>query len=159
MAEKSDWGKPNGHARGMAFTDAFGSLLAQVVELSVTRDRQVHVHRVTNALDAGRVLDRGITTSNIQGGVVWGLSAAFKSAITFRDGRPAQTNFHDFQVVRMNEMPERIDVHFIDSGETIGGVGEIGPVAIPPAVGNAIFAATGERVRSLPLSKHGFTLI
>jgi isoquinoline 1-oxidoreductase beta subunit len=107
--------------------------------------------------DCGTALDPEITRSSLEGGTVWGLGAAFTSAITFRDGRTVERNFDGFRITQMHETPP-IEVHIIDSGaRPLGGTGEVGPVTLVPALANALFAATGRRVRSLPLSRHGFT--
>jgi isoquinoline 1-oxidoreductase subunit beta len=159
-AEKSGWTKPAkpGTFRGMAFTEAFATIICQVVELSVSGS-DVTIHRVFSVIDCGTVLNPNIASNNIEGGVAWGLSAAFKSEITFDRGRTVQSNFHDFQVLRLSEMPP-VEVYFVDSGaRPLGGTGEVGPVAVIPAVANAIFAATGMRYRSLPLSRHGLRIV
>lgn len=158
-AEKSGWKSSAGPGifRGIAFTEAFRTIICQVVELSVN-GKAIRVHRVVSALDCGTVLNPNIAANNIEGGVVWGLSAALKSEITFDRGKVVQSNFHDFQILRLNEMPH-VEVYFVDSGaRPLGGTGEVGPVTVIPAVANALFAATGKRFRSLPLSRHGFTL-
>jgi len=143
--------------RGIAFTEAFATIICQVVELSVS-GLDVKIHRVVSAVDCGTVLNPNIAANNIEGGVAWGLSAAFKSEITFERGRTVQSNFHDYQVLRLSEMPP-VEVYFIDSGaRPLGGTGEVGPVTVIPAVANALFAATGQRYRSLPLSRHGLRL-
>jgi isoquinoline 1-oxidoreductase beta subunit len=104
------------------------------------------------------VLDPGISANSIEGGVAWGLSCAFLSEITFEGGRTVESNWHDYQVLRMPAMPP-VEVHFVDSGaRPLGGVGEVGPVTVLPALANAIFAATGKRYRSLPLSRHGLQI-
>jgi isoquinoline 1-oxidoreductase subunit beta len=160
VAEKSAWKQPlpAGHYRGMAFSEAFRTLIAHVVELSVSAEKSVTIHRVVTVADPGTVLDPEITTNSLEGGVGWGLSCAFKSEITFDNGRTVQSNWHDYQVLRMPEMP-RVEVYLINSGvRPLGGTGEVGPVTLLPAVTNAIFAATGQRVRTLPLSRHGFHL-
>jgi isoquinoline 1-oxidoreductase subunit beta len=158
-AEKSGWKNAPNHGtfRGMAFTEAFNTIICQVVELSVNGNA-VQVRRVVSAVDCGTVLNPNIAANNIEGGVAWGLSAAFKSEITFDRGRVVQSNWHDFQVLRLSEMPD-VEVHFVDSGaRPLGGTGEVGPVTVIPAVANALFAATGRRFRSLPLSRHGLVL-
>jgi isoquinoline 1-oxidoreductase beta subunit len=158
-AEKSNWKRPAGKGvfRGIAFTEAFNTIICQVVELSVN-ENAVKVHRVVSAVDCGTVLNPNIAANNIEGGVAWGLSAAFKSEITFAHGRVAQSNWHDFQVLRLSEMPP-VEVYFLDSGaRPLGGTGEVGPVTVVPALANALFAATGKRFRSLPLSRHGLEL-
>ena len=159
-AEKSNWNvpAPKGHYRGMAYTEAFQTHIAHVVELSVSRDRQVKIHKITCVADPGTALDPDITTNSLEGGIAWGLSCAFKSEITFDRGRTVQSNWHDYSILRMPEMP-RVEVHVMNSGaRPLGGTGEVGPVTLLPAVANAIFAATETRFRSLPLSKHGFSL-
>jgi isoquinoline 1-oxidoreductase beta subunit len=159
-AEKSDWAgvAPAGRYRGMAFCEGFRTLTAHVVEVSVPRPGVIKVHRVVCVADPGTVLDPGISANSIEGGVAWGLSAAFVSEITFAGGRTVESNWHDFQVLRMPEMPP-VEVHFINSGERpLGGIGEVGPITVVPALTNAIFRATGERYRSLPLSRHGVRL-
>jgi len=159
-AIKSNWDTPapQGHYRGMAYTEAFQTHIAHVVELSVSKDRQVRIHRVVCVADPGTALDPDITTNSLEGGVAWGLSCAFKSEITFDKGRTVQSNYHDYSILRMPEMPP-VEVHLINSGaRPLGGTGEVGPVTLLPAITNAIFAATEARFRSLPLSKHGFSL-
>ena len=158
-AEKSGWTRPApaGVFRGIAFTEAFATIICQVVELSVSGP-DVRLHRVISVVDCGTVLNPNIAANNIEGGVAWGLSAAFKSQVTFDRGRTVQSNFHDYQVLRLSEMPP-VEVYFIDSGaRPLGGTGEVGPVTVIPAVANALFAATGQRYRSLPLSRHGFRI-
>ena len=168
-AEKSDWGTPleKGAARGIAFYEAFDTIMAQVVELEVDAKKAVRVRRVVTVADPGQVFDPGIAASNLQGGAVWGLTSAMKSEITFINGGAAQQNFGDYDVVHMWEAPAANDVHLLEGATdtTIaatqviktGGVGEVGPTGIPPALANAIFAVTGERLRSLPLSRHGYS--
>ncbi|MBV9745896.1 MAG: xanthine dehydrogenase family protein molybdopterin-binding subunit [Acidobacteriia bacterium] len=158
-AEKSHWRDPlkPGHYRGIAFCEAFRTLTCHVVELSVNGN-VIHIHQVTAVGDAGNTLDPGISANSFEGGVAWGLTCAMKSEITFADGGTVQSNFHDYPVVRMFEMPP-VEVYFVESGaRPLGGVGEVGPVTVIPALTNAIFAATGVRYRSLPLSRFGLTL-
>jgi isoquinoline 1-oxidoreductase subunit beta len=156
VAEESGWGgpAPGGAARGVALAKAFGGYVAAVAEV-VVRDDRVAVKRLTFAVDCGRLLDPGIATSNIQGGAVWGLSG-MRTEVTFERGRTVQTNFDAFEPLRIYEMPE-IDVHFVASEASPGGTGELGPVPVPAAVGNAIAAATGRRVRTLPLAGAGLS--
>ena len=159
-AKKSNWETPapKGHYRGIAYAEAFGTHTAHVVELSVTKDRQVKIHKVVCAADPGTALDPDITTNSLEGGIAWGLSCAFKSEITFDRGRTVESNWYDYQILRMSEMPD-VEVHLINSGaRPLGGTGEVGPVTLIPAVANAIFAATETRFRSLPLCRHGFSL-
>jgi len=159
-AEHAGWAQPPpaGRHRGVAYCNAYGSFLAHVVELSVSAGKAITIHRVVAAIDPGIVLDPDITVSAIEGGTAWGLSCALTSEITFARGRTVQENFHDYSILRMPQMPA-VEVHLINSGVMpLGGTGEIGPVTIIPALTNAIFAATGKRLRSLPLSRHGLTL-
>lgn len=159
-AQKSNWSNPapEGHYRGIAYADAFRTHIAHVVELSVSRDRQVKIHKIICVADCGTTLDPDITTNSLEGGIAWGLSCAFKSEITFDRGRAVQSNYHDYQVLRLPEMPP-VEVHLINSGaRPLGGTGEVGPVTVPPAIANAIFFATGVRVRSLPFGRHGFSI-
>jgi isoquinoline 1-oxidoreductase beta subunit len=159
-AEKSNWNTParKGHYRGIAYTEAFQTHIAHVVELSVSRDRRVRIHKIICVADPGTVLDPDITANSLEGGMAWGLSCAFTSEITFDRGRTVQSNWHDYSILRMPEMPP-VEVHLVNSGaRPLGGTGEVGPVTVLPAIANAIFAATGARFRSLPLSRHGFSL-
>jgi len=159
-AEKSGWNAPppRGHYRGIAFCEAFLTVIAHVVELSVPAEGQIKIHRIVAVVDSGTILDRGITANSIEGGTAWGLSCADKAEITFEKGRVVQGNWNDYEVLRMSEMPP-VEVHFVDSGaRPLGGTGEVGPVTVIPALSNAIFAATGRRIRSLPLSRHGLRL-
>jgi isoquinoline 1-oxidoreductase subunit beta len=153
-ATMGNWGKPlaKGRGRGIAFADAFGTLLAQVVEVEVKGDA-VKVIRVSSAVDCGQTLDRGIATASIEAGVVFGL-AYCKAQITFKDGRAEQQNFNTYELPYLAETPE-IATEFIDGGDNIGGVGEVSPVTVAPALANAIFAASGKRLRSMPISRHG----
>ena len=117
----------------MAFCEAFRTLTAHAVEISVPANGAIKIHKVVCAIDPGTVLDPGISANSIEGGVAWGLSCAFKSEITFAGGRAVESNFHDFQVLRMPEMPP-VEVHFVNSGaRPLGGVGEVGPVTVIPA--------------------------
>jgi isoquinoline 1-oxidoreductase subunit beta len=160
-AQKSNWDTPapKGHYRGIAYTEAFGTHIAHVVELSVSKDREVKIHKVICVADPGTALNPDITVNSLEGGIAWGLSCAFKSEITFDRGRAVQSNFHDYFIIRMPEMPP-VEVYLINSGaRPLGGTGEVGPVTLLPAITNAIFASTEMRFRSLPLSKHGFSLV
>ena len=161
VAERAHWKDPlpEAHARGIAFTEAFRTVLAHVVELSVDRQKRVKIHKVTCVADPGIPLDPEITRNSMEGGIAWGLTCAFKSEISFASGRTRQRHWADYPVLTMPEMPH-VDVHLIDSGTfPLGGTGEVGPVTVIPAIANAIFAATGERCRSLPLKRHGFSLM
>jgi isoquinoline 1-oxidoreductase subunit beta len=158
-AEKSGWTQkaPPGHFRGLAFAEAFRTVLAHVVELSVKGD-EVTIHKVTCGFDCGIALDPDICKSSMEGGIGWGLTVAFKSEVTFSKGGVDQSNYHDYQLLNMSEMPP-VEVHYLNSDtRLLGGTGEVGPVTVVPAVANAIAAATGRRLRSLPLSRHGLRL-
>jgi isoquinoline 1-oxidoreductase subunit beta len=157
-AEKANWGTPlaPGHARGLALARAFGGLIAQVAEIEM-RGKQVKLRRIVSAVDPGRVLDPGIAASNIQGGIVWGLSA-LRTQITFKQGEAEQSNFDRFDPLHLWETPQS-EVWFIESGEKLGGIGELGGVPTAAAVCNAMCAATGQRIRSLPITQFGFNII
>jgi isoquinoline 1-oxidoreductase beta subunit len=156
VASASGWGRPtrDGAARGVALAKAFGGYVAAVAEVTV-RDDKVKVVRLTFAVDCGKLLDPGIATSNVQGGAVWGLSG-MRTEVTFAGGAAEQTNFDGFEPLRLFEMPV-IDVHFVTNDHKPGGTGELGPVPVHAAVCNAIFAASGRRVRALPLSGAGLS--
>jgi isoquinoline 1-oxidoreductase subunit beta len=151
-AQMAGWGTPppEGRGRGIALAESFYSIVAQVAEVEVV-DGMPRVHRVVCAIDCGFALDPAIVAAQMESGIVFGLSAALDGEITVEGGRVAQSNFHDYQTVRMSQTPE-IEVHIIDSGiEHLGGVGEPGTPPIAPAVCNAIFVATGKRIRELPI--------
>jgi isoquinoline 1-oxidoreductase beta subunit len=151
-AEKADWGKPlpEGRGRGIAVHESFGSYVAQVAEVSVTKDQKVKVHRVVCAIDCGPTVNPDTIHGQMESGVVFGLTAALYGAITLNNGRVKQSNFHDYPMLRMDEMPV-IEAHIVPSKEKMGGVGETAVPPIAPAVANAIFAATGKRIRRLPI--------
>jgi isoquinoline 1-oxidoreductase subunit beta len=149
-AEKAGWGKPlpAGRFRGVALVNNLGGFNAQVVELSMTKTKY-RVHRVVCAVDCGQVINPAGVVQQIQGGIVFGLSA-LKGGITIDKGRVQQANFHNYEVLRIDEMPV-VEVHLVPSHETPAGIGEASTPPIGPAVANAIFAATGKRLRSLPI--------
>jgi isoquinoline 1-oxidoreductase beta subunit len=151
-AEKGGWGTalPAGRARGIAVHESFGSVCAQVAEVSM-RGGEIRVHKVTAAFDCGLVVNPLTVEAQLQSAVAFGLGAALFSEITFKDGRVEQSNFHDYRVLRMNEMPV-VEVHLLPGGDKPTGVGEPGVPPIAPAVANAVFALTGKRVRSLPMA-------
>ena len=151
-AEKAGWGKPlsKGRGRGIAMHESFGSFFAHVIEASVSKEGKVRVHRVVGAVDCGPVVNPDTILAQIEGGAVFALTAALYGEITFEQGRVKQRNFHDYPMLRMNEMPE-VEGHIIPSEERMGGVGEPGVPPIAPALANAIFAVTGKRVRQLPI--------
>jgi isoquinoline 1-oxidoreductase beta subunit len=151
-AELSHWTRPRpGRFLGMAFADCFGAYLCQVVELSLA-EGAIRLHRVVSVCDPGRVLDRVNATANIEGGVVWGLSAALYSAVTFSAGHMRERNFDRFQVVQLPDTPELV-TDFLENRGALGGIGEVGPVCVPAALCNALFAATGRRHHRLPLAR------
>ncbi|HEX5887764.1 MAG TPA: xanthine dehydrogenase family protein molybdopterin-binding subunit [Pyrinomonadaceae bacterium] len=154
VAQKANWGSrpPAGRGRGIATHFSFESYVAQVAEVSVSKAGDVRVHRVVCAVDCGRVINPDSVKAQMEGAIVFGLSAALKDAITFEGGRVQQRNFHDYQMLRMEESPE-IEVHIVPSTESPTGVGEPGVPPVAPAVANAIFAATGKRVRRLPIGR------
>ena len=151
-AHKAGWGKPlpAGVHRGIAVAHSFGSYVAEVAEVSVGKDGKVKVHRVVAAVDCGMTVNPGIVKRQIESAIVYGLSAALYGKITFKEGRVEQSNFHDYPVLRIDEMP-KVEVHIAASTEPPGGIGEPGLPPIAPALTNAIFAATGKRVRKLPI--------
>ena len=151
-AEKAGWGKklPAGVFRGIAVGQSFGSYVAEVAEVSVAADGTPKVHRVVAAVDCGMTVNPAIIRRQIEGGSVFGLSAALYGKLTIKDGKVEQGNFHQYPVLRMSEMP-KVEVHILPSTEKPGGIGEPGVPPVGPAVVNAIFAATGKRLRSLPI--------
>lgn len=127
----------------------FGSYMAQVVEVEVTKDGNVRVARVVCAIDCGTVVNPDTVQAQVQSGVVFGATAALYGEITLKNGRVEQTNFDTYQMMRMSEVPP-IDIHVVKSSAVPGGVGETGTSLIVPAIANAIFAATGKRLRKMP---------
>ena len=151
-ATKANWGAPlaAGRARGIAVAFSYGSYVAHVAEVSVAPDGKVRVHKLTGAIDCGIAVNPDQVKAQMEGGAVYALTAAFYGQITLDRGRVQQSNFHDYQMLRINEAPE-VEVHILDSGEAPGGLGEPGVPTTAPAVCNAIFALTGKRVRALPI--------
>jgi isoquinoline 1-oxidoreductase subunit beta len=151
-AEKAGWDVPlpEGRGRGLAVHESFGSYAAHVAEVSVSKEGKVTVHRVVCAIDCGPVVNPDTVHAQLEGGTVFGLTAALYGEITFEKGRVKQRNFHDYPMLRMHEMPV-VETHIVPSTEKMGGVGEPGVPSVAPAVANAIFAATGKRVRRLPV--------
>ena len=158
LAVLSQWGQPlpKGRARGMAFASAFGSLIGMVVDLQV-QDNTVHLLRTTTVVDCGQVLDPGIARAGIEGGIVFGM-AYCKAEVTFKEGLVQQDNFTTYTMPYLAETPEMV-VEFMASKRALGGVGEVSPVTVPPAIANALFSATGKRVRSMPLARNGFAFV
>ena len=149
-AEMADWasGPPAGRARGIGIVEDKGGIIAQIAEVSVT-DGEIKIHKVWCAVDAGQIIHPHIVDAQITGSIVTGLTAAFYGEITIEEGRVVQSNFHDYKMLRMGEMPD-VTVHIVRNHEAPGGVGEPGVPPIAPAVANAVFAATGQRIRKLP---------
>jgi isoquinoline 1-oxidoreductase beta subunit len=156
VAEKSDWGKPlpKGKGRGIAICDNMGSLCAHVAEITVSAEGQLKVDRVTVAVDPHYVVNPLTIAEQMEGGTIFGLSAALYGKITVKNGVPEQGNFDTYRMVRFAQAP-KIDVYIVPSGGPAwGGVGEASTPPIMAAVANAIFAATGKRIRSLPIMDH-----
>ena len=152
-AEKSGWGQklPEGIGRGVSLQFAFASYMALVAEVEVAKNGSVRVRRVVCAVDCGSVVNPDTVRAQLQSAVIFGITAALYGEITLKDGRVEQTNFDTYQVLRIDEAPTAIDVHLVQNTEAPGGIGEPGTSAIVPAVANAIFAATGKRLRKMPI--------
>jgi isoquinoline 1-oxidoreductase beta subunit len=153
-ASKSGWGTalPPRTGRGVAVQTSFGSFIATVAEAEVDESGEVRVRRIVSAVDTGIVVNPDTVVAQLQGGLIFGLTAALYGEITIDKGRVQQSNFHDYRMLRIDQVPA-IEVHLINSGEAPGGIGETGTTAAPPALGNAIFAATGIRLRRLPIDR------
>jgi isoquinoline 1-oxidoreductase beta subunit len=151
VAEKAGWGSalPSGRARGVAVHESFGSFAAQVAEVSMESGR-IRVHRVVCAIDCGVAVNPETIAAQMESGIAFGLGAVLHSTLHIKNGRAEESNFHDYQVLRLNEMPV-VEVHIVPSTEKPGGIGEVGVPPIAPAVANAVFALTGQRLRELPL--------
>jgi isoquinoline 1-oxidoreductase beta subunit len=150
-AEKAGWGTPlpEGRARGIAMRKSFETFVAEVAEVSVEGGK-VHVHKVVAAIDCGIAINPWNVVAQVESAIVFGLTAALHGELTLDKGRVQQSNFHDYPMLRMDEMPE-IEVHVVESDEPPTGVGEPGVPPIAPAVANALFTLTGKRVRRLPI--------
>jgi isoquinoline 1-oxidoreductase subunit beta len=152
-AEKSGWGTelPAGEGRGIAYHATFGvTHVAYVVEVAVDTDGNVRVKRVVCAVDCGQVVNPDNVAAQMEGGIAFGLTAALKAESVFKDGRMQESNFHDYPILRMDEMP-LVEVHIIENNKSSSGIGEMGVPPIAPAVANAVFAATGKRIRHIPI--------
>jgi isoquinoline 1-oxidoreductase subunit beta len=151
---KSGWDAPlpARTGRGLALQFVFGTYIATVAEVEVATNGDVRVHRIVCAVDAGTVVNPDSVVAQVQGGLIFGLTAALHGEITIGKGRVQQSNFNDYRMVRIDEAP-KIEVHLMPSGEVPGGLGETGVTAGPPAIGNAIYAATGIRLRRLPIDR------
>jgi len=150
-AEKAGWGKApaEGRARGLALHESFGSIVAEVAEVSIDQGR-IRVHSVTCAVDCGIAVNPLAIEAQMQGSVAFGLSAALYGKLTLAGGAVQQSNFHDYPVIRMFDMP-KVTAHVIQSKAKMGGIGEPATAPIAPAVANAVFVLTKQRLRSLPL--------
>jgi isoquinoline 1-oxidoreductase subunit beta len=153
-AEKSNWGQPLPAriGRGVCAQPSFGSFIATVVEAEIDEQGEVHLRRVTSAVDTGIAVNPDTIVAQLEGGLIFGLTAALYGEITIDKGRVQQSNFHDYRMLRIDQAP-KIEVHLIKSGEVPGGIGETGVTAGPPALRNAIFAATGVALRRLPIDR------
>lgn len=154
VAKASNWGTalPEGHGRGIAIVECFDSVVAQVAEVSITGRGRLKIHRVDCVVDCGRVVNPDIVKSQMQGGIVFGLSIAMREEITIENGRVVQSNFDDYRIMKLKDSPV-VNVHVIQSDRESGGAGEPGVPSAAPALTNAIFAATGKRIRRLPIGK------
>ncbi|MDE2329589.1 MAG: xanthine dehydrogenase family protein molybdopterin-binding subunit [Bradyrhizobium sp.] len=151
-AERAGWGQPlpKGRGRGISLQFVFGSYLAQVAEVEVAKDGTVQVRRVVCAMDCGTVVNPNTVQAQLMSGAIFGTTAALYGEITLKNGRVEQTNFDTYRMIRMNEAPA-IEVHIVNSSEPPGGMGETGTSGVVPAIANAIFAATGTRLRKMPV--------
>jgi isoquinoline 1-oxidoreductase beta subunit len=152
-AQAGNWGSalPQGQGRGVSVMHAFGSFFAIVLDVAVDQG-EVTVTRINCAVDCGMVVNPNTIEAQVQGGIIFGITAALYSEITIKDGRVQQSNFTDYRMLRINQTPS-IDVHIVKSGEAPGGIGEPGTAALAPALTNAIYAATGKRLRQLPVGR------
>jgi len=153
IADKGDWGKPlpKGKGRGIAIHECYGTIVGQVAEVTMSPKGEVRVNRVVAGVDCGHAVNPGIVEAQIQGGIIFGLSAALYGDLTIKNGAIEQNNFDQYQMVLLADTP-KIDVYLTSSGgKKWGGIGEPGTAPTAPAVANAVFAATGIRARSLPL--------
>jgi isoquinoline 1-oxidoreductase subunit beta len=157
-AEAAGYGQnlPEGHALGIAVQESFGSIVAEVAEVSLDENNRPVVHKVTCAIDCGWAVNPDTVEAQVESGIIYGLTAALYGEITIENGRVAQNNFPDYEMVRMNDAPE-IDVHIVESGEALGGLGEPSTPPLAAAVANGLYILTGQRVRSLPLKNHDFS--
>src|ERR1700733_5043089 len=153
-AEKSNWGQPlpARAGRGVCVQPSFASFIATVVEAEVDEQGEVHLRRITSAVDTGIAVNPDTVAAQLEGGLIFGLTAPLYGEITIEKGRVQQSNFNDYRMLRINQVPN-IEVHVVKSGEAPGGIGETGATAGPPALGNALFAATGIRLRRLPIDR------
>lgn len=160
VAEMSKWNTPLGENRfrGIAIHESFRSIVAQVVEITKVEDKKFSIDKYYNVIDCGRVINPDTVEAQMQSGIMYGLTAALYGEITFDEGEVEQYNFPQYEIVRMNVAPQ-VEVHIMDTDTHPGGVGEPATPPAAPALANAIFAATGDRVRALPLQKHGYSFV
>ena len=153
VAQRSGWGTPlpEGVGRGVAIVESFRTIVAHVIEASVKEDGTPKVHKIFTVVDCGMTVNPDAATAQIEGGTIMGLSSAMGEAITLDKGAVQQTNFTDYPIAKMADTPPEHDIHFIESGAFMGGIGEPGVPPAAPALANALFAATGKRIRSLPI--------
>jgi isoquinoline 1-oxidoreductase beta subunit len=151
-AAKFNWTQPlpAGHGRGIAVNNNIGSFTAQIAEASVASGR-IRIHRIVCAVDCGQVVNPAIVAQQIESGIAYGLSAMFNGAITINNGRVVESNFNDYDPLRLIDMPARVETFVVPSHLSPGGIGEASTPSVAPAVANAIFAATGKRLRRLPV--------
>lgn len=154
-AEKAGWGAPMpaGTGRGLAVHESFNSFVAEVAEVSVGSDGEIKVERVVCAVDCGVAVNPDQVKAQMEGGIGYGLGALLHNAVTLEEGRVQQSNFHDYMPLRIEEMP-KVEVYIVPSTEAPTGVGEPGVPPLGPAVANAVLAAVGRRIRTLPLARH-----
>ena len=159
VAKNANWGEPlpKNHGLGLAIHKSFGSIVSTVIEVSSNASGIIKLEKAWIVIDCGKVVNPDIVKAQMEGGFIFGLSAALGEEITLKDGRVEQSNFHDYSILRLKGSP-KISVEIIESGSEIGGVGEPAVPLAAPALTNAIFSASGERIRSLPLSKHGIMI-
>jgi isoquinoline 1-oxidoreductase beta subunit len=159
-AQKAGYGKKleKGHFHGIAFHNSFESPFADVIEISVRGGRAVTIHKVTRAMDCGLIVNPDQVDAQFQSGLVWGLTMAMYSELTVEGGDIVQSNWHDYKVLKINQMP-KFEAHVVKTEESPSGIGEPVFHTVAPALANAIFNATGKRLRSLPLAKHGISLV
>jgi len=154
VAEKAGWGKPlpKGKGRGIAVHESFNSFVAQVAEVTVHPDNSFTVDKVVIAVDCGLAINPDVIKAQMEGGMGFGLATVLSSEITLSDGKVEQSNFHDYQVLRMKQMPREVEVHIVASDQPPTGVGEPGTPVIAPAVANALASVTGKRYYRLPIN-------
>lgn len=161
VARRANWGnQPRGVYQGIAIVECYDTVCAHVADVSVDESGAPEVHRIVCAVDPGFVVNPNIVTAQMEGAIVFGLAAVLSGEITLEKGRVVQSNFHDYPALRMNEMP-KVETYLVPSGNKYidrwGGIGEPGLPPLAPAILNAIFSATGKRIRSLPLRNHQLT--